>query len=355
MIRLLIVDDSALMRKLLTGLFTGQSGFEVHTARDGEEALALARSLRPDVVTLDVNMPRMDGLACLDRLMVEAPCPVVMVSALTARGADVTLEAMRLGAVDFVTKPGGAVSLEMDQFGPLIVAKVRAAAGARPRRSLRLSEVVRHRVGAGSPVARSTRLQEGWGPVAEGLVLVGTSTGGPPALENLLTRLPAGFAWPLLVAQHMPATFTGALARRLNGLCEIEVVEVDRPMPLRPGRAYIGRGDADLLVARRGSELAAVVAPASDRYLWHPSVDRLVESAMEHMPPRRLIGVLMTGMGRDGAEAMTRLRGQGGRTIAESEATAVIWGMPGELVRAGGADIVAPLDEIPLNLCRMVP
>ncbi|TNC46230.1 chemotaxis-specific protein-glutamate methyltransferase CheB [Rubellimicrobium rubrum] len=359
MIKLLIVDDSALMRRLLAGLFAAEGDFEVRLARDGEEGLDMARAERPDVMTLDVQMPRMDGLACLDRLMIEAPCPVVMVSAITEKGAEATLEALRLGAVDVVTKPTGAVSLEMDRLGPLIVAKVRAAAGAKLRRSLRLTEVVRHRVGREAlSLQRSSRSLLAIRPepaAAVGrMVLIGTSTGGPPALETVLSQFPADFPCPVLVVQHMPATFTGAMARRLDALCAIEVVEVDAPMPIVPGRAYIGRGDADLLLARRSGGLVALPAPASEKYLWHPSVDRMVDSVLELLPAEQLLGVLMTGMGRDGAEAMTRLRQRGGRTIAESEATAVVWGMPGELVRSGGAEAVVPLDEIAPLILRMV-
>ena len=361
MIRLLIVDDSALMRKLLAGLFAAEGGFEVRLARNGEEALDLARAERPDVVTLDVQMPGMDGLACLDRLMIEAPCPVVMVSSVTRKGAEATLEALRLGAIDVVAKPTGAVSLEMDRLGPVIVAQVRAAAGAKLRRSLRLTEVVRHKVGrperSGShatPAPRPLRPATGRVAATAGLVLIGTSTGGPPALEAVLTQLPADFPLPVMVAQHMPATFTGAMARRLDNLCAIEVVEVDEPMPLVAGRAYVGRGDADLLVSRRSGGLVALPAPASSKYLWHPSVDRMVESALKAVPAEQLLAVLMTGMGRDGAEAMTRLRQLGGRTIAEAESTAVVWGMPGELVRSGGAEAVVPLDEIAPTLLQMV-
>lgn len=355
MIRLLIADDSALMRKLLAAVFAAEGDFEVTLARDGEEALDLAVRLRPDVATLDVQMPRMDGLSCLDRLMIEAPCPVVMVSALTDRGADATLEAMRLGAVDFVPKPAGAVSLAIDRFGPVLVAKVRAAAKAKLRRSLRLTERVRHRTGGVSETAAAAANLPGTrGGDSAGLVLIGTSTGGPPALETVLTRLPGGFPWPVLVAQHMPATFTAAMARRLDSLCSLEVVEAGEPMPLRAGRIHIARGDADVLVSMRAGEPIALPAPASSRHLWHPSVDRMVESAMEHLPPERLLGVLMTGMGHDGAEAMTRLRARGGRTIAEAESTAVVWGMPGELVRAGGAELVAPVDEIASAMLAMV-
>jgi two-component system chemotaxis response regulator CheB len=159
----------------------------------------------------------------------------------------------------------------------------------------------------------------------------------------------------VLVAQHMPATFTGPLSRRLDGLCELSVVEVREPALLRPGFVYIGRGDADIMVSRRGAGLVALAAPSAADYPWHPSADRLVRSALNHMAPSQLIGILMTGMGNDGAEAMTLLHSRGGRTIAEAEETAVVWGMPGELVKAGGADFVVPVQDIAAQLQKLVP
>ena len=248
-IRLLVVDDSALMRRLLATVFAGEGDFTLAFARDGLEALACLAEFRPDVITLDIHMPRMDGLACLDRIMLERPCPVVMVSALTEAGADATLEAMQLGAVDFIAKPAGAISLAIDELGPLLVRKVRAAAQARLRRSLRLAERVRHAVAplvrepspAGAPGWPAPPGRPAWpapGPAQplprpqaapDRVVLVGTSTGGPPALDALLSPLPADFPWPILVAQHMPAVFTGPLARRLDRLCALTVEEVVRP------------------------------------------------------------------------------------------------------------------------------
>jgi two-component system chemotaxis response regulator CheB len=354
-ISILVVDDSALVRKLIGKVFATQPDFQVSFARNGKEALDSIAGAVPDVVTLDVHMPEMDGLTCLDRIMVEHPCPVIMVSSMTADGADATLEALRLGAVDFVAKPSGAVSLRIDELAPDLIAKVRQAAAARLKRSLRLREQVRHRIGTHRrPAAETTRSAK---PAAtgDGLVLVGTSTGGPPALESLLTALPASFPWPVLIAQHMPATFTGPLARRLDGLCELTVAEVRQPTLLQPGFVYIGRGDADVIVSRRGAGLVAMAAPASVDYPWHPSADRLVRSALNLMAPSQLIGILMTGMGNDGAEAMTLLHSKGGRTIAEAEETAVVWGMPGELVKAGGADFVVPVQDIAAQLQKLVP
>jgi two-component system chemotaxis response regulator CheB len=358
-IKLLIVDDSALMRKLLEGIFGDEGDFEIRLARNGGEALDIVRSFDPQVVTLDIQMPGMDGLKCLSQIMIEAPRPVVMISALTEAGAEATLEAIALGAVDFVAKPGGTVSLEIDRLRPLLVEKVRGAANARIRRTLRLTERIRHQIrsaGVYSRPARPARLSpaRGRADASPGLVLVGTSTGGPAALDIVLPQLPTGFPWPVMVAQHMPAGFTGPFAKRLNRQCELQVVEVDRPMPLQAGTIYVGRGDADLIVAPRPTGMIAMPVPAQREYPWHPSVERMVTSALEHYEAARLVGVLMTGMGRDGADAMTRLRKEGGGTIAEAESTAVVWGMPGELVKNGGAQFIRPVDDIAAAIVELV-
>jgi two-component system chemotaxis response regulator CheB len=354
-IKVLVVDDSALVRKLFGAVLGKERDFEVQFARDGFEALEQLESFRPSVITLDVQMPKMGGLECLDRIMIERPCPVVMVSSLTAEGADETLEALRLGAVDFVAKPQGAVSLRMETFGPELVAKIRASATARMKNSVRLRERVVHRTRLRSAATRRGREPRTVRAAGNGLVLVGTSTGGPTALASLLTTLPASFPWPILVAQHMPASFTGPLASRLNELCAVQVLEVRRPTTLTPGCVYIGRGDADLIVTQRPGSLVAMSTPLKSDYPWHPSTDRLVRSAMTCVPPQQLIGVLMTGMGDDGARAMAELRAQGGRTIAEAEETAVVWGMPRELIDAGGAEWIEPVHEIGARLLKMVP
>jgi two-component system chemotaxis response regulator CheB len=367
-IRLLIADDSALMRKLLEGIFLAEGDFDIRLARNGTEALELVRSFDPQVVTLDVQMPGMDGLTCLSQIMIEAPRPVVMISSLTAEGADATLEAIELGAVDFVAKPSGTVSLEIDRLRPVLVEKVRAAANARIRHTLRLTERVRHQIrGAGlaarsrparaapKPPPRAGAIAPKAGNIAlPGLVLIGTSTGGPAALDVVLPQLPPEFPWPVLVAQHLPASFTGAFARRLDRECQLQVVEVDQPMPLRAGTIYIGKGDADVMVAPRAAGMIAMPAPAKASYLWHPSVERMVVSALENIDASQLIGVLMTGMGNDGAGAMKRLRQGGGRTIAEAESTAIVWGMPGELVKNGGAELVRPLEDIAATIIDLV-
>jgi len=362
-IRLLIVDDSPLMRRLLGGVFAAEGDFEIAFARNGVEALEQLQAFKPHVITLDVNMPAMDGLACLDRIMLERPCPVVMISSLTEAGASVTLEAFQLGAVDFITKPDRAISLEMETLAPRLVETVRAASRARLPSSLRLAERVRLRSGLEqASSAQEPRRRAPASPPrrrikaapAHGLVLIGVSTGGPPALDAVLSRLPADFPWPIVVAQHMPGSFTGPLARRLDKLCALNVAEAALPMPLAPGNVYIGKGDADVIISVRPDGPMVLAAPSLPEHRWHPSVDRLVDSAMQHFAPERLLGVLMTGMGNDGAEAMTRLKGQGGRTIAEAEESAVVWGMPGELVRRGGAHVIAPLEQIADRIMDMV-
>ncbi len=179
--------------------------------------------------------------------------------------------------------------------------------------------------------------------------MIGVSTGGPRTLEDILPALPADFPWPVLIAQHMPASFTGVFARRMDSLCDIDVVEVSAPVPLVAGRAYLGRGDADLVVEQKLGRLVANSVRA-DASLWHPSADRLVASAMAAMPPQSVVGVLLTGMGNDGATAMTALRRQGGRTIAESESSAVVFGMPAELIRHGGAELVLSSESVARQL-----
>jgi two-component system, chemotaxis family, protein-glutamate methylesterase/glutaminase len=286
-IKVLVVDDSALVRKLFSAVLAEDPDFEVQVARNGVEALAQLDAFNPDVITLDVQMPQMNGLQCLDRIMVQRPCPVVMVSTLTAEGAEATLEALRLGAVDFVSKPAVAMSLRMQEFGPSLKAKVRAAATARLPASHRLRERVQFRAGAAAATTRVRTPAEAdddreTRASGDGLVLVGTSTGGPPALEALLVPLPSSFPWPILVAQHMPRGFTGPLARRLAGLCELSVVEVTQPTPLEAGSVYIGHGDADFVVSKRLAGIVAMSVPSNPDYPWHPSTDRLVRSAMQY-------------------------------------------------------------------------
>ncbi|MFI4983398.1 MAG: response regulator, partial [Nevskiales bacterium] len=226
MVKLLIVDDSALMRRHLVQLFEQERDFELLAVRNGVEALRALDEFDPDVITLDINMPEMDGLTCLSHIMVQRPKPVVMVSSLTKEGAEATFEALQLGAVDFIHKPDGTISRDIIRIERGLVAKVRSAASARVRRSRGLtSRLVERRNIHPTPVKKALP------PLARdklGIVLVGVSTGGPGTLEEILPQLPAGFPWPVVVAQHMPSSFTGVFARRLASLCQVPVTEVTR-------------------------------------------------------------------------------------------------------------------------------
>ena len=336
-LKVLIVDDSALMRKVLREIFGDR--FETQTARNGADALLQIDRFNPDVVTLDVNMPEMDGLTCLSHIMTRFPRPVVMVSSITQKGAAVTLEALALGAVDFVGKPGGTVSLDMDEVAHEIVAKVEAASRARPRMAKAIASATRRQV-----ETRLARPAQGKSP--PGLLLIGVSTGGPRTLEDILPPLPADFPWPVVVAQHMPPAFTASFAARLNNICQLQVQEVRAPTPLTVGNIYIARGGGDLVIERTLGRLVAKPVPEDPAHRWHPSVDKLVASAMNVVEARALVGVLLTGMGDDGAQAMAALQKGGGRTIAEDSSTAVVFGMPGELIRLGGATKVLPCDGV---------
>lgn len=349
MIKLLIVDDSALMRRHLTGIFKDEGDFELMTAHNGVEALQALHAFQPDVITLDINMPDMDGLTCLSRIMVERPCPVVMVSSLTEKGALATLEAMAMGAVDFIPKPGGTISLSLDRVRDELVKKVRAAARAKIHKGRGPARQVR---ASGKTVCTDRDNMARPTNGLPGVVLIGVSTGGPRTLEEILPGLPPDFPWPVVVAQHMPASFTDALARRMDGICALPVSEVASPTLLEAGHIYIGRGDADVVLSKRLQGITAVIRPENAKRLWHPSVDELVLSAMDHFAPQQIIGVLLTGMGHDGAEAMAALRKQGGRTIAESEESAVVFGMPAALIAKDGANLVLPAGKIRDQLLR---
>jgi len=351
MIKLLIVDDSALMRRQLMNLFQAEGDFEIRQARNGDEAVRENREFQPDVVTLDINMPEMDGLTALSLIMAERPVAVVMVSSLTNEGALATFEALNLGAVDYVAKPGGTISLSIDRVATELLAKVRSAARARPRGKASVAATVARRMQEERRKAAqaSAALAEPRGSI-EGLLVVGASTGGPRALEIVLSGLHASFPWPVVVAQHMPAAFTKAFAERLDQCCALRVVEAASALALETGKIYIGRGGADTLLANRAGRLAVLAAPENAKYLWHPSVELLGRSALEHYDAKRITAVLLTGMGYDGSDAFAEIKKRGGRTIAESEDSAVVYGMPAELVRKGGASLVLPAERIATQL-----
>lgn len=343
--KILVVDDSALMRKLLRELFEAQ-GYEVATARNGAEAIELNNTFEPDLITLDINMPEMDGLTALSHIMVQRPVPVIMVSSLTEDGALATFEALNLGAVDYVTKPGGTISLNIDKIKDELISKVEAALKARLRRGQLARRIRAEREKIIKPKTESLTEKD------EGVVLIGVSTGGPRTLEEILPELPEDFPLPVVVAQHMPATFTKSFAERLNSICKLNVTEVNRPLPLERGTIYIGKGETDVVITRRLNKLIVQPKPENPRYLWHPSVEVLGRSALECLEPSRIIAVMLTGMGYDGADAFAEIKKKGGKTIAESEETAVVFGMPRELIEKGGATVVLPSNEIAKQIIK---
>ena len=345
MTKVLVVDDSALMRRRIGQILTAH-GLTVETARNGLHALDCVERVAPDVITLDINMPEMDGLTCLAELMQRRPTPVVMISSLTEDGAVATLEALSLGAVDYVCKPGGTVSLDIAAAEAEIAAKVTAAAKARLRRATGL------RARLASERAKVTPSRAANASSSTGVVVIGSSTGGPSTLEEVLGGLPSDFPAPILVCQHIPASFTGPLARRLDGVCALPVQEVTKPTLLENGHVYIGRGDADFVVGSRGERLVAMPTPSDRTVPWRPSVGRLVRSVMKVVAPQRVIGVMLTGMGDDGAADMALLRRSGAHTVAEAESTCVVFGMPQALIKAGGAETVLPCDDIAAQVAR---
>jgi two-component system chemotaxis response regulator CheB len=352
MVKLLIVDDSALMRRQLMMLFQAEGDFEIRQARNGAEAVKENREFLPDVVTLDINMPEMDGLTALSLIMAERPVAVVMVSSLTDQGALATFEALNLGAVDYIAKPGGTISLSIDRITKELVEKVRGAARARPRGKASTAATLARRLQAerrnAADVSSQARHSMGQASGADtnGLLMIGCSTGGPRALEIVLAGLPIDFPWPVIVAQHMPAAFTKSFADRLNHCCALTVTEAASAMQLEAGKVYIGRGGADTIVANRAGRLMVMPAPENPKFLWHPSVELMGRSVLEHYDSKRVTAVLLTGMGSDGSDAFTEIKKRGGRTIAESEDSAVVYGMPAELVAKGGATLVLPVEKI---------
>lgn len=348
MIKLLIVDDSALMRRQLTQLFQSEGDFDIRQARNGQDAVEQNLSFEPDVVTLDINMPEMDGITALSLMMAQRPVPVIMVSSLTEKGALATFEALNLGAVDYVAKPGGTISLTLDDIRKDMLAKVRAAARSKLRSKATSGAEpgsLRERM-ATDRQAVAERASQLAASKQDGVVLVGVSTGGPRSLEEVLPFFPEDFPLPVLVAQHMPASFTAPFAGRLNAMCPLEVLEADRPMPVVAGKIYIGKGGADMVLSKRGNTLTVAPKPESPEHMWHPSVELLARSAIEHVAPSKIIAVMLTGMGYDGAEGFAEIKRRGGSTIAESEETAVVYGMPKELVQRKGASLVLPLNKI---------
>jgi two-component system chemotaxis response regulator CheB len=349
-IRVLVADDSALMRQTLKRIVEAEPGMElVGTARDGEDAVAKARELRPDVVTMDINMPKLDGITALQLILNEKICPVVMVSSLTQNGAVTTFECLELGAFDFVAKPDGTVSANMGAVAAELVSKIRAAASASVLD--RVTKYRERRLASRGQVAPPP--PQRWpvsGPIA---VAIGISTGGPATLTEVLPMLPPDLPASLFLVQHMPASFLATFARRLDEHCSLKVVEGRAGQKVEPGVCYVAPGAMHLCPHRRSNGEIVLRTPALPQTLFIPSVSVMMQSVLEAYG-RNTVGVLMTGIGDDGADQMVAIRQSGGETIAESEETAVVYGMPREAFERGGAEIVAPHYEVARHIIQSV-
>jgi two-component system, chemotaxis family, protein-glutamate methylesterase/glutaminase len=340
-IRVLIIDDSALMRGLLTEMINAAPDLEVvGAAPDAISAREMIKVLNPDVLTLDVHMPKMDGLEFLDRLMRLRPMPVVMVSSFTDAGSETTLKALELGAVDFIGKPRAESATRIDDYAEELLDKIRAAKGAR----LSSKGVSRHSpisfgqasVAHAPPVVRAA--------TAGKVIFLGASTGGTEAIKEFLMAIPAECP-PILIVQHMPESFTASFARRLDGLCAPRVIEVQGNEKVEPGSVYIAPGHSHLQIRRSptGYITELLSTPPVNRH--RPSVDVLFDSAAS-VVGRQALGVILTGMGKDGAQGLLRMRQAGARTFGQNEASCVVYGMPREAFLVGAVEEQAALNEL---------
>ncbi|HEY3293825.1 MAG TPA: chemotaxis response regulator protein-glutamate methylesterase [bacterium] len=338
MIKVLIVDDSALVRKVFAEELARDPLIQViGTAPDPYVARDKIVQLSPDVLTLDVEMPRMDGLTFLRKLMKYHPLPVIVVSSLTPKGGDMAMEALEIGAVDVMCKPGEAYTVgEMSRD---LCQKIKAAVNSRLRQPMPVAE---SSVQARPPLLRTTLK----------IVAIGASTGGTEALKEVLTRYPAN-APATVVVQHMPQAFTKAFAERLNGLCAVEVREAVSGDTLRPGLVLIAPGNMHMVLQRSGAVYSVAVKDGPRVHHQRPAVDVLFRSVARHAGPNA-VGVILTGMGADGAEGMLEMKQAGARTLAQDEATCVVYGMPKEAVAVGAVERVAPLPRITDEILTML-
>jgi two-component system chemotaxis response regulator CheB len=338
MIKVLIVDDSAFMRNTISSMIASDPDIEVAgIARDGAEALDKVATLKPDIVTLDVEMPRMDGIEALRQIMEKTPVPVLMVSSLTTDGAEVTLDALDIGAVDFIPKNLADLSINIVKIKEVLIDKIKKIAKRGISRQLRKLTTTPLEMPVQTQYTAQRRVS---------IVSIGSSTGGPKALQNVITRIPKDFPVPIVIAQHMPPTFTGPFAQRLNQLSALDVKEAEDGETLGKGTVYIAPGRGHMRIMRKKITQSQIsISEDKGEYIYRPSVDALMLSAVESYSGH-VLGVILTGLGNDGAAGMKEIKNKGGRTIAESEETCVVYGMPKSVVQAGAADKIVPLDEI---------
>jgi two-component system chemotaxis response regulator CheB len=345
LIRVLVADDSAFMRTAITRMIESDLGLRVGaTAQTGQEALDKAKILKPDVITLDIEMPGMNGLDTLRHIMKEFPTPVIMVSSLTQEGAEVTLEALDIGAFDYVPKQSSFVSLDIVKIREDLISKIKAAAESKKRRPMAKVD---------KPATPARKVVFTKPKNAATVVALGTSTGGPKALQEVLPLLPEDLNVPVLIVQHMPPGFTGPFAKRLNALCKINVREAIQEEEIQPGVVYIAPAGQHMTVYRRGTSKVALRLGQIPAGLLHmPSVDVTMNSVAEVFRSLTL-GVIMTGMGADGAKGMETIKREGGFNVGQDEATCTVYGMPRSAAEAGVLHRVVPLLQIPEQIMQI--
>lgn len=342
MIKVLVVDDSAFMRKLLSDMFTAEPDFTVvDTARNGKDAIEKAKWLKPDVITMDVEMPIMDGIKALEVIMRETPTPIVMVSSLTRAGADATIRALELGAVEFVAKTAGPIS-SITGIKTEILSKCRAAAKVNVVRMAKILDKP-------AAVLPQITLQSG----NDRVIAIGTSTGGPRALQEIITKLPGNLPCGIVIVQHMPPGFTKSLSDRLNSLSSLTVKEAEQNDVIRPGLVLIAPGDYHMTVENDGNKKIIRLNQNSPIGGHRPAVDPLFESVAKCYG-KGALGVILTGMGHDGAKGMQTIKRQQGSTIAEDQSTTVVFGMPKSAIELGVIDKVVPLPGVAAEIVKMI-
>ncbi len=344
-IKVLVVDDSALIRSLLAEIIRAVPDFElVGLAPDAFIARDMVKKFSPDVITLDIEMPRMDGLVFLEKLMNARPTPVIMISTLTEEGADATLRALELGAVGFIPKPKLGITSGIREYAELIVEKIHEAASAKVKSPTKKNIPTQKKI---ETINQGERLQS-----TEKIIAIGASTGGTEAIKNLLLQLPAAMPG-IVMTQHMPPGFTRTFAERLNKLTRLHVVEAKGKERILPGYAYLAPGGYHLVVVRSGADYVVKLSDAEPVHRHRPAVDVMMES-VALAGGKNVLGVLLTGMGKDGAKGMLAIREQGGYTLAQDEASCVVYGMPREAVAIGGVDQTVELDTMGAALLERI-
>ncbi len=352
-INVMVVDDSVFMRKIISTIVNSEPGVTVATtAKNGKEALDLLKTTDIDVITLDINMPEMDGITALKHIMATKPTPVIMISALTQEGAKETFDALEIGAIDYVAKPSGSISFDIDKQRDEIISKIKNAAGSKLRRRAPMKPIPQKNTTPAKSYTGSVHSQ--LSKKGDVVVAIGASTGGPTTLFEVIPKLPADLNAPVFIIQHMPALFTKTFAKRLNDASSITVKEAEDNEFIEKSKVYIAKGSSQLIINKeKGTNKRVLNIDTKTNTIYKPNVNLTFNSLVETYSPN-IIGVVLTGMGDDGATGIANIKKSGGVTIAEDESTAVIFGMPREAIKTGSVDHVLRADKVAEEIIRLV-